>query len=138
MATVESSVERDLYIALIRRFPLRPIRSAEELDLATEVIDDLVGRPSLSPAERDYLDILSDLTERYEAAEHPLPSASNADVIRFLMSAHELNQAALAGATGIPTSTLSEILSGKRGLSKGNIAALAAYFKVSTSTFRLD
>lgn len=138
MATAKTLSDRDLYLELIHRFPLRAIRSAEALDQATAVIDDLIARPSLALAERDYLDILSDLAERYEADEHPLPAASNADVIRHLMSARELNQAALSGTTGIPTSTLSEVLSGKRGLSKGNIAALAAYFKVSTSTFRLD
>src|ERR1017187_4749966 len=42
------------YLALIRRFPLRPIRTDAELDAASGVVDELTDRDNLSPAESDY------------------------------------------------------------------------------------
>ena len=43
------------YLALIRRLPLRPIRSDAELEAATRLVDELTDRDDLSPAESDYL-----------------------------------------------------------------------------------
>jgi HTH-type transcriptional regulator / antitoxin HigA len=54
----------DRYLELVRRFPLRPLRTGADLDAAVAVIDALVDRPRLSSPERDYLDVLSDLIER--------------------------------------------------------------------------
>jgi antitoxin component HigA of HigAB toxin-antitoxin module len=41
----------------------------------------------------------------------------------------------LSTDTGIAGSTISAILSGKRGLTRGHIATLARYFKVSPAVF---
>ena len=45
---------QDTYLALIRTFPLRPIRSEGELDEAMEILDTLVGKDTLTAAEADY------------------------------------------------------------------------------------
>src|SRR5258708_3211615 len=52
------------YLILIQCFPLRPIRTDAELDAASRIIDELIDRDDLSLAERDYLDVLSDLVEK--------------------------------------------------------------------------
>ena len=63
-----------LYLKLIRKFPLRPIRSAEELDRAIAVVDSLVIRTDeLTPEEQDYLEILSDIGEKYKSEMVPDP-----------------------------------------------------------------
>jgi len=106
------------YLKLVRRFPLRPIRSEKELDRAAEMIDELLVRSTpLAPLERDYLEILSDLVERYEDAHHPMPEASGADVLRHLTEARGVTQSEVAAATGIANSTISAVLSGKHRLS---------------------
>ncbi len=46
---------------------LTPLRTRADLDQAVAVIDSLIDRPKLSDAESDYLDVLSDLVEAYEA-----------------------------------------------------------------------
>src|SRR5579872_2385309 len=56
----------DLYLTLIREFPLRPIRSEADLDGAIAMIDALTDRGELRPDEQDYLDVLSKLVEEYE------------------------------------------------------------------------
>lgn len=61
------------YLELVLKKALRPIRSEEELDHATEVMDGLTDRfDSLSQEERDYLDVLSDLVHAYEKKHHPI------------------------------------------------------------------
>jgi HTH-type transcriptional regulator/antitoxin HigA len=62
----------DPYLDLVRAFPLRPIRSAEEHDRAIATIDALSDRrPELRPEEHDYLIVLALLIERYEEDLYP-------------------------------------------------------------------
>ncbi|MBI3270724.1 MAG: helix-turn-helix domain-containing protein [Planctomycetes bacterium] len=129
---------RDTYFELVRRFPLRPIRSELELDRATEVIDELLSRPRLDADEADYLDVLSDLTEKYEEEKHPMPPASDAEMLAFLIEQKGVTQAEVSRATGMAVSTLCEILSGKRTVPRFKIGKLAAYFHVSPAVFAFE
>jgi HTH-type transcriptional regulator / antitoxin HigA len=121
----------DRYLELIRRFPLRPLRTDAELDRAITVIDDLIDRDDLEPEEEDYLEVLGDLVEKYEAEQHPMPPVSDADMLRHLIESRETTQARVAAETGIAESTISEILKGKRGLNRKHIETLARHFKVN-------
>jgi HTH-type transcriptional regulator / antitoxin HigA len=126
----------DRYFELVRRFPLRPIRSDEELDRAIAVIDSLLAQAELDTDEDDYLDVLGELVRKYESTISPLPPLPDAEMLRFLITdAKGATQAEVAAETGIPESTISEVLSGKRGLSRRNIGTLARYFRVSPSVF---
>jgi HTH-type transcriptional regulator / antitoxin HigA len=123
------------YLELVSQFPLRPIRSDTELDRAIAVINSLIRREDLAPDEEDYLDVLSDLVEKYEAEQHPMPPVSDADLLRYLIEAKGVTQAKVAAETGIAESTISEILSGRRELNRRHIEVLAAYFHVNPSAF---
>jgi HTH-type transcriptional regulator/antitoxin HigA len=125
----------DRYLELVRRFPLRPIRSESELDAAIAVIDSLIDTGELSDDETDYLDVLGDLVKKYETEHHPLPPVSGGDMLRHLIEARGTTQARVAAGTGIAGSTVSEILAGKRGLSRRHIEALARHFHVSPAVF---
>ncbi|MCI0637774.1 MAG: helix-turn-helix domain-containing protein [Gemmataceae bacterium] len=126
---------RDSYLELILRFPLRPIRSDQELDQAICVIDDLVDRPRLNSGQRDYLDVLSDLVEKYEEENHPIPPASDAEMLRFLLDLRDLSQVGLARETGITESTISAVLTGKRQLTRRQIGLLASFFQIEPDLF---
>jgi HTH-type transcriptional regulator / antitoxin HigA len=121
----------DRYLELVRRFPLRPIRDEEALDAATSMIDELLKLPELTAEEDDYLDVLGDLVEKYEAQAHLFPEAPACDVLRYLMDCRGLSEVALAKDLGMPTSDISEVLAGKRDLNQADIARLADYFGVS-------
>jgi HTH-type transcriptional regulator/antitoxin HigA len=125
----------DLYLNLIRAFPLRPLRSDADLDAAVAVIDSLVDRGELAPQERDYLDVLARLVEDYEDEHDPLPELSGVEALRFLIEENGLSQAQLARDTGVPVTTLNEILTGKRGISPAVRKALAGRFKVAPTLF---
>lgn len=126
---------RDTYLALVHAFPLRPIRSDAQLDAAVEMIDRLLARRSLDKAEEDYLQVLSDLVERYEAEEHPMQPLSDGEMLRHLIEAKEVTQSQLAQTTGIADSTISEVLAGKRRLTRAHIAKLAQFFSVGPAVF---
>jgi HTH-type transcriptional regulator/antitoxin HigA len=128
---------RDTYLALVRRFPLRPIRSEAELDAAIAMIDELTDRDDLDAGAVDYLDVLGDLVERYEDKAHSIPTddLSDAEMLTHLMEAKGVKQIDVARATGIAESTLSELLRGKRQLTRGQITKLAGYFNVGPGVF---
>ncbi len=125
----------DLYFELVRKFPLRPIRSDAELDAAIAVVDCLIDQEDLSTDEADYLEVLSDLVEKYETEQHPMPDVSDADMLRHLIESRATTLSAIAAATGVAVSTISEILAGKRRLNRRHIGAFADYFHVSSAVF---
>jgi len=136
MATVNTNGNAtDRYLQLIQRFPLRPIRSDAELNEAIRMIDSLLDRRDLAPEEEDYLDVLGDLVERYESEAHPMAPVSDAEMLRHLIEAKGVSQTAVAKATGIADSTISEAVSGKRALNRSHIGKLARYFAVSPDVF---
>lgn len=47
------TVNIENYLKLIHQFPLRPIRSDAELDQAIQVIDSLLDRDEIDPAEKE-------------------------------------------------------------------------------------
>lgn len=125
----------DRYLELVRRFPLRPLRSDADLDAAVAVIDALLDRDDLAPPEQDYLDVLSDLVEAYEDEHVPIEPVSDAEMLRFLIQSKGVTQAQAAAEAGIAESTISEVLSGKRKLNRGQIGKLARYFHVEPGAF---
>jgi HTH-type transcriptional regulator/antitoxin HigA len=125
----------DRYLKLVRAFPLRPIRTDTELDCAIEVIDSLIARDDLDQGQEDYLDVLGDLVHKYEADHEPIAAVSDADMVRFLLESSDMAQAELAKQSGVAESTISEILAGKRKLSRRHIAGLSRVFHVSPAVF---
>lgn len=127
--------QRDRYLELVQKFPLRPIQGEAEHDAAIEMIDELIDAPSLSPPEQDYLDVLSDLVEAYETVHEPMPETTDAGMLQFLMEIQGRTQTEVAKGAKIAASTVSEVLSGKRTLNRGQIGKLARYFHVEPGVF---
>lgn len=126
---------QDTYLTLIRTCPLRPLRSEADLDEAMAILDALVVKDALSAAEADYLAVLSDLVEQYEAAAHPIPPASDAELLQHLLEAQSVTPREVAQATGMDMATLAAVLAGQRPLTREQIGQLARYFQVSPSVF---
>jgi HTH-type transcriptional regulator/antitoxin HigA len=99
------------------------------------MIDVLLDQAVRNSHEEDYLDVLSDLVEKYEDEHDPLPPVSGAKMLRFLIQAQETTQAKVAVETDIAESTISEILAGKRELTRKHLEVLARHFHVSPAVF---
>ncbi len=90
------------------------------------------GEANLSPAEDSLLGTLFALIHEYERSKYTHGMKSTpAEVLRFLMEENNLAPSDLP----LPASRVSEILSGKREVSKDQAKALAARFRVSPALF---
>jgi HTH-type transcriptional regulator / antitoxin HigA len=124
------------YLALVKQFPVRAIRSEQEHAAAGAVIDNLVGREDLTPGQLDYLEALVRSMQGYEQSRHAdkLSRLAPAQVLRHLMTENDMGTSDLGvilGSRGLA----SEVLNGKRSMSKRLIAKLAAHFNVDPTLF---
>ncbi|HEY0024642.1 MAG TPA: helix-turn-helix domain-containing protein [Longimicrobium sp.] len=102
------------------------LRTPVEYDTAVAEIDRLLDLdPAPFSAESDRLELLSVLVEDYEARHDPIDDSdlTPADLVQFMAEQRGMNRAELAEIMG-GRSRLSDFMSGKRDLSKGQIQAL--------------
>ncbi len=128
------------YFDLIKRFPLRRIRSKSDYESALHhlVRISLASQARKDAGVIDYVEMLGRLIDDYELSQGmklDTSSVTPADVVRHLMEESGLSVSALARQTGIRQSNLSQMLSGRRDFSKSAIAALCNRFKLSPSVF---
>jgi len=124
------------YTALLRKIPPKVIRTEEENEAYTQILYDLDRRSkALTSAEREFAELLTLLIEDFEEKNYSLPSSAKpAGVVRFLLDQHGLKQKDVVDIFGTP-SIVSEVLSGKRDLTKDHIARLSRRFHVSPEAF---
>ena len=111
------------------------VRTMEDHEKATKVLDqllDIVGNDEKHPLA-DVLDFLGSQIEAYEDEHVHIPDASPAEMLMFLMEQHKVKQSDLVDC--MPASRVSEILNGKRGISKNIAKILAKRFNVSADVF---
>lgn len=129
-----ASIHND-FMALVASLAPRPIRNKKQLAAAYREIDRLMRLRKLSADERDYLELLSMLVEKYEAAHIPPPDVSQGQMLDHLLDARRMTQAQVAKATGISANLLSNVRAGRRELSRDNLRKLSAFFKVSPAVW---
>jgi HTH-type transcriptional regulator / antitoxin HigA len=134
MATLSQHAKDD-YLRKVALFPLTSIKDEKHLRKAQAVLDSILAKSRLTKGELEYVDALSDLVLIYENAHHAIPAPSDADMLRHLLESRGLNASDLHRETGIAHSTISAILSGKRGFAKDTINRLASFFKVDKGLF---
>ena len=115
--------------------PLLSIRNEREYNMAVKRLNELLDKIGDNEKHPLYglLDTLGTLVHLYEEAHYPIPEATGAEVLRFLMDEHGLTQSGLPeiGSQGV----VSEILNGRRELNVRQIRALGMKFKVSAAVF---
>jgi HTH-type transcriptional regulator/antitoxin HigA len=128
-------IQKSRYMQLVEQFPLRPIRSQRELKQASKLAGELAIKSKLSRDEQDYLDVLSNLIEKYEDDNHRIEPTSGPELLAFLLEENGLSQAQLARETGIAKSTISAVLAGRRALSLPHVTSLCQRFKLDAAAF---
>ena len=124
------------YPTLLQEFVPRPISSARAYQRTLKQIDGLIRKTNRSRAEDDLLELLATLVEQYEIRQgYTVPELSPRDRLAGLLEARQLTQTELSRRSQVPRTTINEILSGRRGISKTNAVRLANFFAVSTDEF---
>jgi HTH-type transcriptional regulator/antitoxin HigA len=93
---------------------------------------DVVGEDEHHPLA-EVLDFLSEQVRHYEDQVAPIPDAPPAEVLRFLMEQHGLRQEDLSDCA--PQGRISDILQGRREVSKAVAKRLAQRFRVRADVF---
>jgi HTH-type transcriptional regulator/antitoxin HigA len=123
------------YGRLLARTAPAVIRNEAECERVEEEITKLLRKgDNLTPEEDRLLDLLSALVERYEDETEDFPSSPPNRILQFLMKQNDLRQADLAPIFG-SSGRVSEVVNGKRGISKAQAKALGRFFKVSPELF---
>ena len=111
------------------------IETEEENERMLKVIEKLMDKgEQLSPEEEKLLKLLTRLVEDFEERYYHPRDASPLEVLQHLMESRAVKQTHLwevFGSKGIA----SEVLNGKRGISKTHARALADYFHVPAELF---
>lgn len=111
------------------------IETEEENERVLAVVEKLMEKgEEISPEEEKLLKLLARLIEDFEEQYYHPREATPLEVLRHLMESRGSKQSHLwevFGSKGIA----SEVLSGKRGISKTHAKALAAYFHVPADLF---
>ena len=111
------------------------VRSADDHARASALIEriiDEIGEDERHPLA-EVLDLIDDQVRAYEARTVEIPDASPGEVLRFLMESRGLRQEDLADCA--PQGRISDILNGRRSVSKGVAKALARRFGVRADSF---
>ena len=125
------------YDSLLLKYKPRPIRNDREHRRALKHVEELIGKHGPTPprAEGELIAVLSTLIESYEVELTPRRKPTPAEALEHLIESREVTKAEVARSTGIPRSTITNVLSGRRQISKENVTKLANYFHVDPSVF---
>ncbi len=134
-AIVKAKFDAKKYARLLAESLPAVIETEEENDRLIGVAQQLIKKgPDRRPEETRLLKLLSHLIQEFEERFYQPRTATPREVLCELMAANGLKQSDLApifGSKGVA----SEVINGKRGISKAQAKALAKFFNVSTDVF---
>ncbi len=129
------TINREIYGNLLAKFQPQVITTDSENERAISLAETLSNKPDLTPEEDQLLELLVALIEKFEAEHYPLTNLSTPlSRLLYLMEANNLRQADLVevfGSKGIA----SEVINGKRQISKSHASKLGERFNVDPALF---
>jgi len=134
VTTTAIQIDEKTYGQLLRRALPHVIRTKEDYERLGSELLRLDELESPTPEQKELAELLTVLIEEYEERRYPIRKASPRQVLLHLMEARGLTQKdlwKLFGSKGIA----SEVLNGKRAISKSQARKLGDFFKVSVELF---
>jgi HTH-type transcriptional regulator / antitoxin HigA len=130
-------IKDSVYAKLLAKSLPRPIHSAAEHARLTKILlrlDERDERDDLSPEEQALAEVLTLLIEDYEEKYHPLPGVSPTESLNALMEERGLKHKDIWPVLG-NKGAATEVLSGRRSISKAQAKRLAEFFRVPIDLF---
>ena len=122
------------YSNLLAEIAPRAIETEEEYDRLLTVAERLTFAKNRTPEERALYKLLVTLIEVYETKNYPIDKSEPHEILQHIMESSGTRQADLVGIIG-SSGVVSEVVNGKRAISKAQAKALGDYFKISPSLF---
>ena len=129
------TIDYKKYGRVLARVLPRVIVTDEEHERLLGEVESLMDKGGHRTAEEDAaLELMVRLIEDYDERHHPLPDPGPREMLVYLMEQRGLKQAGL-----IPIfksrGYVSDVVSGRRAISKARAKQLAGFFKVSPEVF---
>jgi HTH-type transcriptional regulator/antitoxin HigA len=135
MIRVAENVNPQKYGKLLSKTLPTIIKTEEENDRAILIVEELLAKgDKLTSEETALLELLGKLIADFETNFYQPREASPQEVLIEMMNARGLKQKDLTEVFG-SKSRVSEVISGKREITKTQAKALADFFKVSAELF---
>jgi HTH-type transcriptional regulator / antitoxin HigA len=131
---MRATLDPKTYAGLLAKYQPKVITSELENSSAIALAEDLAHRQNKSPEEEELFDLLVALIEKFEDEFYPIPISSPLEMLQHLMEARDLKQENLVGIIG-SRGVVSEVVNGKRSISKAQAIALGKFFNVDTGLF---
>jgi HTH-type transcriptional regulator/antitoxin HigA len=137
MGSLTGTIDLKRYGRLLAKTAPRVIATEEERGRALAIVESLMakGESGTTPEDDELLNLLTNLIRDYEAAAYPRREKSNPhEMVAFLLEQRELAPKDLWPVIG-SKSRVSEILAGRRAISKEQAKKLAGFFRVRADLF---
>jgi HTH-type transcriptional regulator / antitoxin HigA len=110
------------------------IESEAEYEQALTMTEQLHFKKNRFPEETALYLLLVTLIEAYETENYPMEPSTPHEILQHLMESSGTRQADLVGIVG-SSGVVSQVVNGKRAISKAQAKALGEYFKLPSSLF---
>jgi HTH-type transcriptional regulator / antitoxin HigA len=128
------TINEKVYGDLLKTVKPRLIATDTENQRTLSQVEELVAIANRTPEQDELLDLLVALIEKFEEEHYSIDIASSHDVLTHLMEENNIRQADLVGILG-SRGVVSEVVNGKRQISKNQAKALANFFNVDVGLF---
>jgi HTH-type transcriptional regulator / antitoxin HigA len=128
------TLDRDNYPQLLAEFVPQAIDSEAEYDRVLAIAERLTFKQDKTAAEIKLLKLIVVLIEDYETEHYPMDNVTPHELLQHLMESNNTRQADLVGLIG-SRGVVSEVVNGKRAISKAQAKALGEFFDVSPGLF---
>ena len=130
-----ATIDEAAYGKLLAGALPRVIKTEQENERIVAQLEslDTRGRP-LTPEEESLAELMTLLVRQFEDSKYPLGHAEPVQALRILMENRGIRQRDLISVFG-SSSVVSDVLNGKRSLSKTHVRKLAEFFHVPASLF---
>jgi len=127
-------IDEKRYGKLLLRILPRPIQTEKENQRAVALLEELDLREDLSPEEEQLAELLTLLIEDFEERRYAMKPAPPLEMLEVLMEDRGLRHKDIWPVFG-NKGLASEVLNGKRAISKAQARKLAEYFQVPVELF---
>lgn len=136
MSTTIEVLDLKRYGRLLARTVPKVIKTEEENERALAIVESLMkkGEGNLTPEEDALLELLTGLIHDFEETAYPIPKSEPHEMVAFLLEQRGLAPKDLWPVVG-SKSRVSEILAGKRAMTKEQSKKLAEFFRVGVDLF---
>ncbi len=124
-----------VYIDLLSQTIPSVIETESEYQRLLTLTESLHFKQDRTLEEKKIYKLLVTLIELYESQQYSMPASSPHEILQHIMESSGLRQTDLAEIIGASSGVVSQIVNGKRAISKAQAKALGHRFKVSPSLF---